>query len=61
MFDTMQVGVRHRNGLMNILHVNGCADWDEARKYVLEQVATAAVVLVLIPGEARRAVMKVAA
>lgn len=61
MSDTMRVGVRHRNGSMNILDVAGCANWDEARKYVLEQVSSAAVVLVLIPGGKGQPVMKVAA
>lgn len=61
MSDRMQVGVRHRNGSTNIFHVDGCAGWCEALEYVLEQVSSAAVVLVLVQGDKGRPGMKVAA
>lgn len=61
MSKTMRVGVRHRNGSMNILEVKGVTDWAEARAYVLGEVSSAAAVLVLIQGGKGRPAMKVAA
>ena len=51
---TVRVGVRHRNGKINHIDVNGTSDWAEARAFVLSQVPTARVVLAMICGGSGR-------
>lgn len=49
MSDTVvRVGVRHRNGSINLVDVKNVPGWDGARNFVLEQVPTARTVLALI-------------
>lgn len=52
---SIKVGVRHRNGKINHVVVNGVNDWAEARDYVLSQMPSARVVLAVIDGRDRRA------
>ena len=54
---TVKVGVRHRNGKINHVVVNGVESWNEARDYVLSQVPSVRVVLAVIDGADRRAPM----
>lgn len=58
---SIKVGVRHRNGKINHVVVNGAGGWREAREYVLSQMPTARVVLAVIEGGDRRAPEKAAA
>jgi hypothetical protein len=51
---SIKVGVRHRNGKINHVVVNGAASWSEARDYVLSQMPSARVVLAVIEGGDRR-------
>jgi len=52
---SIKVGVRHRNGSINHVVVNGVDTWNEARDYVLSQMPSARVVLAVIEGGDRRA------
>lgn len=58
---SIKVGVRHRNGKINHVVVNGAAGWREAREYVLSQMPSARVVLAVIGGGDRRAAPEKAA
>lgn len=49
---SIKVGVRHRNGKINHVVVNGAGGWREAREYVLSQMPTARVVLAVVDGGA---------
>lgn len=51
---SIKVGVRHRNGKVNLVVVNGTGSWVEAREYVLSQMPSARVVLAVIEGGERR-------
>ena len=51
---SIKVGVRHRNGKINHVVVNGAGGWREAREYVLSQMPSARVVLAVIVGGDRR-------
>ncbi len=51
---SIKVGVRHRNGKVNHIVVNGASSWREAREYVLSQMPSARVVLAVIEGGERR-------
>jgi hypothetical protein len=61
MSDDVRVGVRHRNGKVQLLDASGCAGWKEAREYVLEQLPSAGVVLALIVGKLPRPTVRQAA
>ena len=47
----MRVGMRHRNGRIELVDVSNVGDWDEARKFVLEQRPSVRVVMALIVGK----------
>ena len=57
----MRVGMRHRNGRIELVDVSNVGDWDEARKFVLEQRPSARVVMALVVGKRPSAVTPVAA
>lgn len=52
---SIKVGVRHCNGKINHVVVNGAGGWREAREYVLSQMPSARVVLAVVDGGDRRA------
>lgn len=58
---SVKVGVRHRNGKINHVVVNGVESWREARDFVLSQTPSARVVLAVIDGGDRRDPEKAAA